>query len=513
MNSIYKTQENNFKALSSKICFLILISLFLNCNPNKKHNEHKPLPHYTANWDSLAAYNEAPEWFREAKFGIYAHWGVLSVPEYANDWYPRLMHIEGSNENKHHIATYGSLSEFGYHNFVPKFKAEKFDAQNWADLFEKSGAKFAGIVAEHHDGWSNWDSEINPWNSIDKGPHKDIVGELEKAIHRKGMKFVTSFHKARNLQIFQKDSTKWLDDTSYFPYNPKMATSSKDSIISIMYGNIPKEQFYKNWLGELKEVIDNYHPDLIYFDGKLDKIPDEYKKEFAAYFINQSLARNQEVVITHKEGELPKSVSLEDFEKGRMNKITKDYWLTDETVSLGSWSYVQGLQYKTADEIIDLLADIVSKNGAMMLNVSPRANGEIPQAQKDILLTIGNWLKINGEAIYGSSTWDIFGEGPTKQDKSGMFLDKLSYTAQDIRYTQKENNIYAIVLGWPGENKQIVLTAFSKKSLVSQPKIKSISVLGSNENILFKLKDEGLYLTTPTSKPDDKAFVFKIKTL
>lgn len=485
----------------------IVIILLTACNKeNLRHNISKK--EFVAQWDSLAKYEEAPKWFKEAKFGIYAHWGLLSVAEYANDWYPRNMHIEGTNEYKHHIKTYGKHHKFGYHDYASLFKAEKFNPKEWADLIEKSGAKFAGIVAEHHDGWSNWDSKINPWNSMNKGPKRDIVGELEKEIHGKGMKFVTSFHKARNLQIFQKDSTKWLEDTSYFPYNPKMATASKDPTIAQMYGNIPKEQFYKNWLGELKEVIDNYHPDLIYFDGKLDKITDNYKKEFAAYYINQSLNRNQNVVITHKEGELPKEVSLEDFEKGRQNKITKEYWLTDETVTNGSWSYVKGMQYKTPNEIIDLLSDIVSKNGAMMLNISPKADGSIPNEQKDILIQIGNWLKVNGEAIYATNTWTVFGEGPTKQEKSGMFLDKLSYTEKDVRYTKKGNNIYAIILGWPGENKKINLASFANSNI----KIKNISVLGSQEKINFSIQNEGLSINTPNTKVDEKAFVFKIET-
>lgn len=495
--------------INNKIFSLILICILFSCKSNERHSEREST-HYAAHWDSLAAYNEAPKWFQEAKFGIYAHWGVLSVPAYANDWYPRNMHIEGTDENRHQVETYGPLSEFGYHDFVPMFTADQFDADAWADLFLKSGAKFAGIVAEHHDGWSNWDSEINPWNAMDKGPHRDILGELEQAIHGRGMKFVTSFHKARNLQIFQKDSLNWLDDTSYFPYNHDMATSSEDPLIRLMYGNIAKEQFYENWLGELKEVIDNYHPDLIYFDSKLDKIPESYKQEFVAYYINQSLARNQEVVITHKEGELPKSVSLEDFEKGRMNKVTDDYWLTDETVSVGSWSYTNDLGLKTADEIIDLLADIVSKNGAMMLNVSPMANGIIPENQQAILLEIGAWLNTNGGAIYGSSTWNVFGEGPTKQEKSGMFLDKLVYTAQDIRYTKKGDDVYAIVLGWPGDNVEMVLEAFSKEALTDRPKIKSVSILGSDEKIVFSLDDSGLHLKTPSSIVDDKAFVFKV---
>lgn len=504
-----KCTLNKYSHMKPWVISMIVIAGFaFGCDNEIKPENPKP-PRYSAIWDSLAQYNEAPQWFREGKFGIYAHWGVLSVPEYGNDWYPRNMHIEGTNENKYQVETYGNLSEFGYHDFVPHFKAEKFNAEEWAELFKKAGAQFAGVVAQHHDGWSNWDSEINPWNSMDKGPKKDLLGALEKAIHGNDMKFVTSFHKARNLQIFKNDSTKWLDDTSYFPYSPKTATSSQDSVLSIMYGNIPKERFYKNWLGELKEVIDHYHPDLIYFDSKLDKIPEEYKTEFAAYYINESLARDQEVVITHKEGELPKSVSLEDYEKGRANEIKEEFWLTDETVTTGSWSYVKGLQYKTANDIVDVLADIVSKNGALMLNISPKASGEIPEEQKTILLEIGQWLDKNGEAIYATSPWLVFGEGPTKQEKEGMFLDWITYSGEDIRYTKKGKVVYAIVLGQPtGDN--IILKSFGQEKVEDIGKIDEITVLETGEIIPFKLMKNGLYLATPKIKVDDKAFVYQL---
>lgn len=461
---------------------------------------------YQPNWESLAKYDETAEWFKDAKFGIYAHWGVLSVPAYANDWFPRNMFIEGTPEYKHQVSLYGDPSKFGYHDFVPMFHAEYFNADDWAELFQKAGAKFAGVVAEHHDGWSNWNSKINPWNSMDMGPHRDLVGELAKAIHGRGMKLVTSFHKDRNLQINKDNPDKWLDDISYFPYNPKFPTSSTNPKLAQMYGNIPPDQFYANWYGELKELIDNYSPDLIYFDSKMTKIPEKTKQEFVAYYFNHSVKEKKQVIITHKEGELPKSVSIEDFEKGRQNAITKDFWLTDETVSVGSWSYTNDLGLKTANDIVDLLADIVSKNGALMLNVSPMANGIIPKNQQDILLEIGQWLNVNGEAIYGTRTFHVFGEGPTKQEKGGMFLDKISYTAQDVRYTRKGNTIYAIVLGWPGENAAITLGALANKG-----KVKSVSILGSTEKTAYTYDSLGLHIKTPSKKVDDKAFVVKVE--
>ncbi|WP_291845939.1 alpha-L-fucosidase [Lutibacter sp.] len=493
------------------VSILFFLILIISCSEEKK--AAKEIVKYEETWESLAEYDETAEWFKDAKFGIYAHWGVLSVPAYANDWYPRLMHIEGTDENRHHVETYGQPSEFGYHDFVPMFKAENFDANTWADLFEKSGAQFAGVVAEHHDGWSNWGSKINPWNSVDMGPKRDILKELSQAIHQKNMKFIASFHIARNLQIYKEEPQKWLNDTSYFPYNPKMPTSSEDPLLAKMYGNISKEKFNKDWLGQLKEVIDNYSPDLIYFDGQTQKISDSIKRKFIAYYFNDAVAKNKQVVFTHKDGEFPKSVSLEDFEKGRMNKITEEFWLTDETVSIGSWSYVDNLKLKNANEIIHILVDVVSKNGALMLNISPMANGIIPENQQAILLTIGQWLKTNGEAIYGSRTWEVFGEGPTKQEKSGMFLDKITYTPQDIRYTKKGKVIYAIVLGWPGENTPINLTSFTTEFLGDAvPTIKNITILGIENEIPFKIDKYGLHIKTPHQKVDDMAFVIKIET-
>lgn len=493
------------------VSILFFLILIISCSEEKK--AAKEIVKYEETWESLAKYDETAEWFKDAKFGIYAHWGVLSVPAYANDWYPRLMHIEGTDENRHHVETYGQPSEFGYHDFVPMFKAENFDANTWADLFEKSGAQFAGVVAEHHDGWSNWGSKINPWNSVDMGPKRDILKELSQAIHQKNMKFIASFHIARNLQIYKEEPQKWLNDTSYFPYNPKMPTSSEDPLLAKMYGNISKEKFNKDWLGQLKEVIDNYSPDLIYFDGQTQKIPDSIKRKFIAYYFNDAVAKNKQVVFTHKDGEFPKSVSLEDFEKGRMNKITEEFWLTDETVSIGSWSYVDNLKLKNANEIIHILVDVVSKNGALMLNISPMANGMIPENQQAILLTIGQWLNTNGEAIYGSRTWEVFGEGPTKQEKSGMFLDKITYTPQDIRYTKKGKVIYAIVLGWPGENTPITLTSFTTEILGDAfPTIKNITILGIENEIPFKIDKYGLHIKTPHQKVDDMSFVIKIET-
>ena len=291
-----------------------------------------------------------------------------------------------------------------------------------------------------------------------------------------------------------------------------MATSSDDPLLAKMYGNISKEKFSEDWLAQLKEVIDNYSPDLIYFDSQTQKIPESYRKDFVTYYFNHADAENKQVVFTHKESEFPKTVSLEDFEKGRMNRITKEF-LTDETVSVGSWSYTENLGLKTPAEIIHVLADVVSKNGALMLNVSPMANGIIPQNQQDILLTIGDWLNVNGEAIYATRPWEVFGEGPTKQEKSGMFLDKITYTPQDVRYTTKGKTIYAIFLGWPGNNKNITLKSFNEEVLGEMvPNVSKISVLGFSDPLDFTHDNTGLHFKLPNTEVNNMAFVVKIET-
>ena len=486
------------------IAFIAPVSFF-SCQSARENQ----IIQYTPDWDSLAQYKETPEWFKDAKFGIYSHWGVLSVPAYAHDWHPRMLHVEGTDNYRHHIETYGPHDQFGYHDFVPLFKADSFYADSWANLYKASGARFAGLVAEHHDGWSNWNSEINPWNAVDMGPHKDLVGELEKAIHGKGLKFVTTFHMARNLQLFKNDTANWLNDQSYFPYHPEMATSSDDSLVSILYGNIPKEQFYQNWLGKLKEVIDNYQPDLIYFDGELRKLPDSLLRQFAAYYINDAVIKNKEVAITHKNGELPKEVSMMDLEKGRMDDKTDFFWLTDETIAHGSWSYTETLQVKPANEILHVLIDIVSKNGIMMLNISPKANGIIPREQQEVLLQMGKWLETFGESIYGTRTWQVYGEGPTVIESSGHFLNWNQYTPQDVRFTKKENYLYAIILGWSGPNQSYEIKSINTNTL-GESKISRVELMNSSEELTWQLSEDSFQFETPLQAPDTTAYVIKI---
>lgn len=469
---------------------------------------------YSEDWSSLGKHNESPDWFKEAKLGIYFHWGLYSVPAYNNEWYPRNMHLPDHKVYKHHLEKYGHPSEFGYHDFAPMFKAEKFDAVAWAKLFKNAGAKFAGPVAEHHDGYAMWDSEITPWNTMDTGPKRDITGELEKAIKGEGLKFITAFHHAKNLQR----ATKLGEDVriSHFPYFEGMPPSSDDPDLQLMYGNMPHEKWYKEvWLGKMKEVIDNYHPDIIWFDYVLGDIPQEYRKEFAAYYLNESEKKNQDAVIVRKQHDLPLNMSVEDLEQARKNEIGTKTWMTDATISMGSWCYTEDLGVKPAADVLHMLIDIVSKNGILLLNVSPMANGIIPQDQQDGLLKMGDWLKKYGEAIYGTEAWYTFGEGPTKEPK-GHFKNhqafmKLKYTNKDVRYTTKDYNIYAIILGELEAKKSLLFEAFAKDSIHDMTSIEKVSFLGSDEKIEWSISEEkGLSVKAPSKVIDEMATVVKI---
>jgi alpha-L-fucosidase len=276
---------------------------------------------------------------------------------------------------------------------------------------------------------------------------------------------------------------------------------------------MPREKFLEMWLGKLEEVIDKYRPDLMWFDSWLNEIPDEVKKEYLAYYFNAAEKWGKEVVVTFKQDDLPRSVAIDDYEKGRADKLTDFDWLTDDTISRGSWCYTQDLTIKSTDDVLDTLIDIVSKRGVLLLNISPKADGTIPEDQRNVLLGIGAWLDRFGEAIYDTRPFLVYGEGPTKMEKGGAFVRmKGGYTPDDIRFTRKGDTVYAIVLGWPGAEKEILIESFAKGKLPEGAKVESVTLLGCEGKLTWQQTDEGLKITTPSSKPDDMAIVLKVET-
>lgn len=506
--------------MKSLIRLLSPIVILLCLNPQAQAEKY-----YLPDWGSLATYDEAPEWFRDAKFGIYFHWGVYSVPEFGNEWYPRWIHFKGYKHRNmydyhaYHLENYGHPSEFGYHDLVPMFKAEHFDAEEWALLFQAAGARFAGPVAEHHDGFSMWESDVTPWNVADMGPKVDITGELAREIRKRGMKLVTTFHHARNLQryrdIAKEESTREGNDRqrfrlSHYPFYEGMPTTSDDPQLRLLYGNMEEQEWLdRMWLGKLHEVMDRYQPEMIWFDSWLNEIPESYRMQFCADYLNRAIDWGKDVIIVRKQDDMPISVSIEDFEKGRMDRLTESCWLTDDTLSLGSWSYTKDLQIKPTKTVLHSLIDIVSKNGCLLLNISPKADGTIPDNQKKVLMEMGEWLKVNGEAIYSTRPYSHFGEGPTRLAKGGGFIKEVEYGPTDIRYTRSKDDqvLYAILLGWAGAGEEVLCESIDARFF----NVKNIKLLGSDEEIQWKMVSKGLILTMPSNAPSEMALAFRIE--
>ncbi|TWT84527.1 Alpha-L-fucosidase [Planctomycetes bacterium CA13] len=474
-------------------------------------------------WESLATHKAAPEWFQDAKVGIYFHWGVYSVPAFASEWYPFYMHRPGRVFD-HHVETYGHPSKFGYHDFVPMFTAEKFDPDDWAKLFYDAGAKFAGPVAEHHDGFSMWDSNATPWNAADMGPKRDITGELFASLRKLDMKTIATFHHARNLQRYptmpepkEGDVDRRDRSSSHYLNVEGYPTSSDDAKLQRLYGNMPEQQWLEEiWFAKLKEVIDQYRPDIIWFDSWLEKIPEAYRQKFAAYYLNEAEKMGSEVVIVRKQDDLPLSFTVNDHEKSREPKALPETWMTDDTISKGSWCYTDDLKIKGSPQIIHSMIDTVAKNGVMLLNVSPMADGTIPENQRAVLAELGKWLKANGEAIYRTRIWESYGEGPTQEPaggfKSHSKFTNLEYSDKDVRFTRSKDgkHVYAMILGWPGSGESVTLRSFGKEMAGANTDIKSVAILDTGESLAFTRDDSGLQVTMPEKVNNEIAVAIRI---
>ncbi len=473
---------------------------------------------YEPNWRSLKSH-PIPQWFRDAKFGIYTHWGIYSVPACGPNvsWYPYNMYREGTPQHAYHLKHYGDPAKFGYKDFIPMFTGEKFDADEWAEIFHGAGAKFAGPVAEHHDGFAMWDTAYSEWNAARMGPKRNVVGELEKAIRGRDLKFMTAFHHAENWWFYPHWRKNFdTSDPQYAglygrPHNleyPDENTSS-DMLLAWRLQQRPDRAFHDVWKAKMVEVVEKYTPDLIWFDFGLDFVHEKYRQDFLAYYYNKEAEWNRGVVVTYKWNHLPPGTALIDLELGKMSGQTYFEWITDTTVDDGEgWGYMKDTPYKSSAELIHYLIDNVSKNGYMLLNVGPKPDGELPDEAKAILADMGRWLSINGEAIYGTVPWVKFGEGPTRMTTDGAFSDvreKVHYTGQDIRFTAKDNVLYAICLDWPAKD-------FTIKSLhqLYPGEVRSVQMLGSDRELRWQQSDDGLSIERPDDKPCDTAFTLKI---
>lgn len=476
---------------------------------------------YKPNWKSLREIR-TPAWLKRDKFGIYTHWGIYSVPATGPNvtWYPYNMYREGTSQYDYHLKTYGHPSTFGYKDFIPDFTGTKFDAAEWAELFKRAGARFAGPVAEHHDGFALWDTKYSKWNAAKMGPKRDVVGELADAYRAEGMRFMCALHHAEHWWWYpnwRKDFD--VSDPQYKELYGEHHTQTwadesvrpvfKDRVDEWDHQDKPSKAFLDIWLGKICELIDNYQPDLLWFDFGIRRIQEHYKRQFLAYYYNKAKEWGRETAVTYKWHNMVPGSGVVDLELGRFDQLTYHDWITDTTVDDGhGWAYLKDADYKSPTTLIHYLIDNVSKNGYLLLNVGPKPNGEIPEEAKFILHEIGRWLDLNGEAIYGTTPWVTYGEGPTQMSKAGPFMEdkEVNYSAKDMRITAKDDHLYVTCLGWPTE--PVLITSF--KELYAE-EIRSVSMIGVDQPLSWQMRQEGLQIVPPKRRPCDHAYVFKIE--
>ncbi|HTK11671.1 MAG TPA: alpha-L-fucosidase [Ktedonobacteraceae bacterium] len=453
-------------------------------------------------WASLKSY-QVPSWYEDAKFGIFIHWGVYSVPAFGNEWYPRNMYLQDRPEFRHHVETYGPQEKFGYKDFIPLFTAEKFDPDAWASLFKKAGAQFVMPVAEHHDGFSMYDSSFTEWNALKMGPKRDVIGELARAVRRQWLTFAVSSHRAEHWWFFN-GGTKFASDVQDPRYAELYAPAQPETLP-------PTDAFLEDWLARTCELVDKYQPQVIWFDWWIEQpVFQPYLQQFAAYYYNRAAEWGRGVAINYKFKSFAEGTAVFDIERGQSSDMLPYFWQTDTSVSTNSWGYVAPQDYKTLNSLLGDLVDIVSKNGAMLLNIGPRPDGTIPEPEQELLLGIGNWLSVNGEAIYGTRPWKIYGEGPTPV-VGGSFNDtkRQDFTGRDIRFTKRGETLYALPLAWP-ENGSVTIKALSSDATLFPHPVAKVELLGESEALSWTRNDSGLVIDLAGRQPRDHAFALRI---
>lgn len=487
---------------------------------------------YDDNWESLKNYT-VPEWYEDAKLGFWVHWGVYSVPafmgEHAAEWYGRWMYCHEGQERdflypemffEHHKATYGDQSEFGYKDFIPMFKAEKFNADEWADLCAKGGAKFFCMMGVHHDSFCMWNTKLSKWNSVNMGPRRDLVGEIKDALARKGLKFGVSNHSAWNYAFFQFNHINGYDakDTANQDLygnpiiSPVLDTlryikgEGRTSWLKRAGGLVkPSQRDMDRWLARTEELADMYQPDLYYFDWGMNIEAYESRRlEFGAHYYNKALEwgkgtfGNPGVVINYKNKAFEQGSAVNDIERGRRNQIAPIAWQTDDCVYAGhTWGYSEGVPIKPTNQIIDELIDIVSKRGILMLSFAPKADGSFPEDQQKLIVEMGAWLNVCGEAIYATRPWVKYGE-----ESKGEGSVKIRFTRN-----KAESVVYATLLDW--KDGQVTIETVNKENL-SGKKIDKVSLLGTDGELKWSMTGHGLTVEMPQEKPGYQ-FAYPIK--
>jgi alpha-L-fucosidase len=520
---------------------------------------------FQPNWESLQRGYQCPEWFRDAKFGIWAHWSAQCVPE-QGDWYARQMYIQGHRQYEHHLKTYGHPSKFGFMELDNLWKAEKWDPEKLMDLYQRAGARYFVALANHHDNFDAYDSKYHAWNSVNVGPKRDIVGTWAEVARRHGLRFGVTNHSAHAWHWFQTaygydgegelagvrydaftlkkedGKGKWWEglDPQDLYTGPNMVMP--DGLTSIQVVNdwheandrrwiedppANNQAFVDKWFLRCQDLVDKYRPDLLYFDNR--GLPlGQAGLDIAAHYYNASRAWHQgrlEAVLNSKMlPEERRGALVEDIERGVAEGIRPMPWQTDTCI--GSWHYDRSRfeqhKYKTVAQVVRMLVDIVSKNGNLLLNVPVRGDGTIDEDEVAFLEGMARWMDVNGEAIFATRPWVVYGEGPSVVEKAeaGHFggardVRSKPYTAEDVRFTTKGDAVYAVLMDWPPERTVLVKSLASgttEKPALLGKEIASVSLLGSAEKLEWSRDAAGLHATLPASRPGEHTVALKVVT-
>jgi alpha-L-fucosidase len=462
--------------------------------------------------ESLRHYR-APAWFRDAKLGIWACWGPESVPE-MGDWYARNMYIEGHVQYEDHLRRYGHPSTVGYKDMVPLWRAENWQPERLMGLYKKAGARYFCAIAQHHDNIDCWNSRFHPWNSVKMGPKRDVIGIWRDTARQAGLRFGVTEHLGASWNWYGE--TKHSDtrgpkagvpyDGTDIRYASLYHWGNEHSRVQSWYRGAP-EAFQMEWFYRIRDLVDSYQPDLLYSDGSLPF--GGYGRRLLAHFYNENEARHggeldavYNCKFSDDGGQYVDGMCVQDLERGVALGIRELPWQTDTCV--GDWYYKKDIRYKTPAMIIHMLADIVSKNGNLLLNFPLRADGTLDAQEEGILAKLGEWTAINGEAIFGTRPWRVYGEGSDARDTGDVNEDDLDYTADDIRFTTQGKTLYAIALAWPDSG------SITIRSLAGAD-IPEVRMLHGEVPVRAVRTPEGLKLELPKDQQGEFAYAFRLE--
>jgi alpha-L-fucosidase len=533
-------KEKSMKKHRAGICLSIaLLTSSLLATSSAQTADRQSLPitagAFRSSWQSLQEQFQCPDWFRDAKFGIWAHWGAQCQPE-QGDWYARNMYVPSHSDYKFHVQNYGHPSQFGFKDVIHVWKAQNFDPDKLIALYKRAGAKYFVAMANHHCNFDNFNSKYQPWNSVAIGPKKDLVGMWAEAARQQGLRFGVSSHAARAWTWYEVAQGSDKDGPrAGVPYDGKLTKA--DGKGQWWDGLDPQDLYTQNhpigakpdaaycdkFYLRTKQLIEDYKPDLLYFDDSvlpLRSISENYGLSIAADLSNTSAqqhGRNEAVMTTKRlEDPLHRKSLVWDIERGKSENIEPFPWQTDTCI--GSWHYNRDLflkhRYKTAGMVITMLVDIVSKNGNLLLSIPVRGDGTIDEDETKLLESMAAWMSVNSECIFGTRPWKIYGEGPaTAGQEVGRFggvsdTPKKPFTAADIRFTTKGDTLYAICLAVPATDVRIV--SLGKDSKVSSKTVATVQLLGSKGKLDWAQRSDALVIQCPAQLPSEHAVAFKI---